>query len=274
MATRSRAGSLFRPALITFMLLLVLLAFDASDLDMRLARWFGNAQGFPLTEHWLLTDALHDGGRLVAWLLAMCLTLAVWWPVGWLRRLHTRERVQLIATALLSVLLVSSLKAFSTTSCPWDLAAFGGVARHVSHWSWLPDGGSGRCFPAGHASSGFAFIGGYFVWRRHSMVMARRWLVLALLAGFTLGLGQQLRGAHFMSHTLWTGWLCWSLALAVEAVLLARLSGWRVLARWHSLPGPRRLPRPVPAPSLDAAALAPRRAGSLPGGSGSSSTSP
>jgi len=27
-----------------------------------------------------------------------------------------------------------------------------------------------------------------------------------------LGIGQQLRGAHFMSHTLWTGWLCWMTA--------------------------------------------------------------
>ena len=25
-----------------------------------------------------------------------------------------------------------------------------------------------------------------------------------------MGLAQQMRGAHFMSHTLWTGWLCWT----------------------------------------------------------------
>ena len=34
----------------------------------------------------------------------------------------------------------------------------------------------------------------------------------ALLAGFSLGLAQQVRGAHFMSHTLWTAWLCWTTA--------------------------------------------------------------
>ena len=32
----------------------------------------------------------------------------------------------------------------------------------------------------------------------------------SLLAGFILGGAQQVRGAHFMSHTLWTGWLCWT----------------------------------------------------------------
>jgi membrane-associated PAP2 superfamily phosphatase len=28
--------------------------------------------------------------------------------------------------------------------------------------------------------------------------------------GFILGISQQMRGAHFMSHTLWTAWLCWT----------------------------------------------------------------
>jgi len=237
--------SSWRLALITFGLLLALLAWDASDLDMRLAHWSGSLRGFPLTEHWLLTSGLHEGGRIVSWLLAMWLTLGVWWPVGWLRRLEPRERVQLIATTLLAVLAVSSLKAFSTTSCPWDLAAFGGVARHVSHWSWVPDGGSGRCFPAGHASSGFAFVGGYFVLRRGSLPLARTWLALALLAGFVLGVGQQIRGAHFMSHTLWTAWLCWSIALAIHVALHLRL---RLRARTQPVPvaaqpSPRSEPR-------------------------------
>lgn len=236
-------SSLRRLAFITFGLLLALLAWDASDLDMRLAHWFGGTQGFPLTEHWMFTTGLHEGGRLVAWLLAVWLTLAVWWPMGWLRRLQTRERVQLITTTLLAVLAVSSLKAFSPTSCPWDLAAFGGVARHISHWSWLPDGGSGRCFPAGHASSGFAFVCGYFVWRRHSPKVALIWLALALLAGFTLGLGQQVRGAHFMSHTLWTGWICWSVGLVVEALRVARVK--RLDRPTPPLPAPAHLPAPA-----------------------------
>ena len=35
-------------------------------------------------------------------------------------------------------------------------------------------------------------------------------IVSALLAGLALGLAQQMRGAHFMSHTLWSAWLCWT----------------------------------------------------------------
>jgi len=32
-----------------------------------------------------------------------------------------------------------------------------------------------------------------------------------------LGLAQQWRGAHYMSHTLWTAWVCWVTGLAVDA---------------------------------------------------------
>ncbi len=264
------AHLLRRHAFITLGLLFALLAWDASPLDMRLAQWFGGPQGFPLTEHWLLTNVLHDGGRLVSWGVAVALTLAVWWPVGPLRRLESRERVQLIATTLLSVLLVSLLKSFSPTSCPWDLSAFGGVARHLSHWSWQHDGGSGRCFPGGHASSGFAFIGGYFVWRGRAPKLARLWLAVALLAGFTLGMAQQARGAHFMSHTFWTAWLCWTFALSVAAVVRPRLNPSPVAP--HQ--GPPTLPPPQTVLRPGLAGLARRLAGWRRGGSGSSSISP
>lgn len=91
---------------------------------------------------------------------------------------------------------------------------FGGVARYASHWTgWIyPDGGSGQCFPAGHATTGFAFVGGFFALRHARPRLARVWLWSALTFGMVLGIGQQLRGAHFMSHTLWTGWLCWMTA--------------------------------------------------------------
>lgn len=231
-----------RLACITLGLLLALLAWDGSDLDLALARPFGGVHGFPLSQHWLLTSGLHEGARLLSWLLVVWLTLAVWWPLGWLRRLHGHERTQLVATTLIAVLAVSTLKAVSTTSCPWDLSLFGGTARYVSHWLWVPDGGGGHCFPAGHASSGFAFIGGYFVLRRDSATQARAWLGLALLAGLVLGIGQQVRGAHFMSHTLWTGWLCWTLAFGIDATLRRRAA--RVLSAVP--PAPPTPPQPVP----------------------------
>ncbi len=204
--------------------LCVLLAWDASGLDLAAAAWFGNADGFAWRDHWLLSSVLHEGARRLAWLPALWLVAGVRWPTGVLRRLDARQRLQLAATTLASLLAISLLKQASHSSCPWDLQMFGGVAQYVSHWRWrLSDGGGGRCFPAGHASAGFAFVAGYFVLRPVSPRLARHWLAAALAAGFLLGLAQQARGAHYMSHTLWTAWICWTLAWLLDA--MARQTG-------------------------------------------------
>lgn len=205
---------------LTFTAALLLLAWDASGLDLWLAQFSANSNGFPLRHHWLFTQVLHDGLRRLSWLLVLVLCLAVWWPnlpwTGSLAQLGVIQRLQLASTPLLAAFAVASLKSVSPTSCPWDLSLFGGIARYSSHWSWFADGGGGHCFPAGHASSGFAFLGGYFVFRHKQPRVAHAWLLLSALAGLLMGLAQQLRGAHFMSHTLWTAWLCWSVAFATD----------------------------------------------------------
>lgn len=198
----------------TLVALALVLAWDWSGLDLAAAERFGGPDGFPLRDHWLLTTVLHEGGRIVGWALALVLCVGVWWPFGVLRRIDTARRLQWAATTLAAVLLVSMLKGVSPTSCPAELAAFGRGARYLSHWAWQSDGGGGHCFPAGHASAGFAFMSGYFAFLREDPARARRWLIGGATAGLVLGLAQQVRGAHFMSHTLWTAWLCWAVALA------------------------------------------------------------
>ncbi|MDP2032631.1 MAG: phosphatase PAP2 family protein [Polaromonas sp.] len=212
-------------AAVTAALALLLLAWDVSGLDLATAHWFGGAGGFPLRDNGWLSEVMHDGARRLAWGFAVSLCVAVWWPLGPLRRLTFHRRLQLAVTPLLAVLAVSALKSVSSTSCPWGLADFGGVAHYTPHWGqvFMPDGGSGRCFPAGHAASGFAFVGGYFAFREAAPAIARRWLAASLLAGAVLGLGQQIRGAHFTSHTLWTAFICWCVAWAMDG-LCARIS--------------------------------------------------
>lgn len=203
---------------ITLALFALVLAWDASGWDLPLARLAGSAQGFPWRDQWLLAAVLHDGARRIAWGLALALCLGVWWPFGPLTRLSQGARLQLAVTTLLAALAVSVLKMGSRTSCPWDLIDFGGLARHASHWTLRPDGGAGRCFPAGHAASGFSFAGGYFAFRDVDARTARLWLAGAAVGGLVLGLAQQWRGAHFMSHTLWSAAVCWTVACAVQAL--------------------------------------------------------
>lgn len=203
-------------ASVTALVLIVL--WDLSGLDVVLARAMGGLQAFPLRDNWFLGTVAHTGAKYAAWVFEMGLCLLAVWPAGPFARLPLVRRVQLATTVVLASGLVALLKANSLTSCPWDLHEFGGLARHLSHWSgWFDtDGGAGRCFPAGHASTGFAFLGGYFALRHHAPRMGRRWLMAALGAGALLGICQQLRGAHFLSHTLWTGWICWMTAFLTD----------------------------------------------------------
>jgi membrane-associated PAP2 superfamily phosphatase len=200
----------------TIALLAAVLLWDLAGLDMALARLAGDGQGFPWRDQWLLAGPLHTGARGLAWVAALLLCVGVWWPVGPLARLTLRRRLLLAVSTVGAAGVIALLKASSATSCPWDLQAFGGTARYLSHWSLQADGGAGRCFPAGHASSGFAFVGGWFAWRDTQPVLAAAWLAVAAAAGLAFGLVQQWRGAHFMSHTLWTGWICWFVAWAVS----------------------------------------------------------
>ena len=219
----TRRSPNLRPGVLTLLALALLMTWDALGGDLPLARLAGTPMGFPWRDNPFLVHVMHEGAKNLSWLLLVGLFAAIRWPVGVLRRLPTAARVQLALSVLASVLAVSLLKHASDTSCPWDVKEFGGVAQYVSHWAWgVRDGGPGGCFPAGHASAAFAFLGGYFVLRHVAPRAAVAWLCVAGAAGLVLGLSQQLRGAHYMSHTLWTAWVCWTVGFVIELAVTRR----------------------------------------------------
>lgn len=207
--------------------LLAVLAWDASGLDVAAAQLLGTTAGFAWRDNFWLSQVLHNGARALGWVVLLgCTGLAIR-PLGPLKHLSARERGAWAGSIWLALLAVVLIKGVSRTSCPWDLGMFGGTAGYVSHWALgAIDGGPGHCFPAGHASTGFAFLAGYFWLQERLPTLARRWWWCAVLAGTVLGLAQQLRGAHFMSHTLWTAWLCWAIGMI----------GWRLQKNSSKLP--------------------------------------
>lgn len=204
--------------------LLALLAWDASGADLAAARLFGNGHGFAWRDSVWTSTLLHDGGRMAAWLLlALLVAKALRAGAGTATQPGRAARWRWIGVMLLAVLAVPALKRLSLTSCPWDLAEFGGVAHYVSHWTrGLGDGGAGHCFPSGHAVAAFAFLGLYFQWRDLNPQRARAWLLGVAAAGLAFGGAQLVRGAHYPSHTLWTAWLCWVICATAAAVFDAR----------------------------------------------------
>ena len=77
--------------------------------------------------------------------------------------------------------------------CPWSLTRYGADRVYHSLFSLDPAAtGSGSCFPAGHASAGYAWVALYFLWRHYfadaTNARARRLGRLALLPGLGLGI--------------------------------------------------------------------------------------
>ena len=204
--------------------LLLLLAWDASHLDLWAMRLVGDANGFALREVWVTRALIHEGGRLVSY-VAMGFIVVLNLVPRLLPRLGTRERRWWLVVTLVCLAVVSLIKRFSLSSCPWDLTEFGGAARYVSHWAWgVRDGGGGHCFPSGHASAAFAYLAGGWALARAYPKAARAWVAAVVVLGVVYGVGQMVRGAHYPSHTMWTGWICWAVTVAAAHVGPWRLS--------------------------------------------------
>ena len=163
------AHSALRDLGTTLAALAALLVWDASGTDLAVTRLFASAQGFALRDSVWTATLAHDGGRLLAWaLLGALVVAAIRAPASGMAGMaghagvagvpatpSRAERWRWLGVMLLCVLAVPLLKRFSATSCPWDLAEFGGQALYVSHWALARfDGGPGHCFPSGHAVAG------------------------------------------------------------------------------------------------------------------------
>lgn len=204
---------------------LLLLAWDAAGWDLTVSHVFGNASGFRAHEA-PLAVALHNTGRRLSAAVVIALIANLVRPFPFACGLTFRERLVWLFGTVSALLAVSMLKRFSLTSCPWSLAEFGGDAVWISHWrAWLPfgagDGGSGHCFPSGHASSAFAMWAGFVALRDRHPRAAKVWAFATLVAGALFSALQIARGAHFLSHALWAAWVC-AVVAHVTAGCLAR----------------------------------------------------
>ncbi|MCL6264319.1 phosphatase PAP2 family protein [Craterilacuibacter sp. RT1T] len=144
--------------------------------------------------------------------------IALYWLAQGVRQRDARIFTTGMAMAL-ATLAVSLLKAASPHSCPWSLTQFGGSAELFTIFGEVSaHPGPGHCFPGGHASGGFALMAGYLFYRDSHRARAYGWLMAGLLAGALMGAGQMVRGAHFLSHNLWSGWVVWLVCVVVFAL--------------------------------------------------------
>ncbi len=192
---------------------------------MRLADYVYSLQGhnWAWKSAWLLENVIHKGGRALSLLMALLLLVVALasFAVSVLSPFKKTLIFLFIATAIGSIL-VSLLKSSLAVSCPWEFQRYGGDLVYASVIEQLFLRNGDGCFPAGHASAGYAWVSGYFV---GLFYQARwRWWVLfsAIAVGTVFGFAQQLRGAHFISHDLWTLAVCWFVSLCTYVLFFKK----------------------------------------------------
>jgi len=203
----------------------MLLVMEATDVDRIVSNWFfDSAAGrFPLRYNALFEVVTHQWAKYVVVLIA-CAAIAAWLMSFVLPALKGRRPVLLFLCLGLTLApaAVSALKAMSPRSCPYDLVEYGGSAPHLGLLEAAPPGKyPGRCFPSGHASAGFCLLAFYFAGRTigsRRLALAGLWGGLA--AGMLFGLARLAQGAHFLSHNLWSGLVCWLVILALYVAII------------------------------------------------------
>lgn len=203
------------------------LAMRWSGSDVWLADAIYGLEGgrWALQDHYLTSAVLHDGaktvGRVVISGLLLIALVSGWHPRlrGWARPLW-----YLIVAMGGSVALVGWVKRSGWGLCPWDMTRYGGNQPvGFSYFAPLPgQTDTGHCFPAGHSAGGFALLALYFLLLHVRPQWALRGLAVGLGFGLLLGFDQQLRGAHFLSHDLWTATLCWFTSLGFYLLFFRR----------------------------------------------------
>ncbi len=213
--------------------ILIILFFKVTNLDIRIANLFFNfeAKHWYLGESWWTVTFIHKWGRnLIVILLLLSL-------VGFVISLFpNRFRPYLFVflyitlTILFSTGIVAALKHFSNIDCPWDLSLYNGTDPYFHLFSDKSTKlTTGRCFPGGHSSGGFSLLLFYFLFRDYNKRYAYIGLALAILIGLVFSFGQWSRGAHFVTHDLWSAMICWFVALSLYKIVLK--PGMRSLAK-------------------------------------------
>ncbi|HTO03345.1 MAG TPA: phosphatase PAP2 family protein [Opitutus sp.] len=217
-----RWDALFWPA--AALLLGTIALFELTSLDLRL-----QDELYDFDAHrWMVdgTDAgprfwFYDAPKIAIIGIGVLLIVLVCGPERWRRGIDRRAMLVAILTLASVPALVGVGKATTNVFCPSEIRRYGGDVPYVQLCGSYPAADrplrKGRCFPAGHASGGFALISLAGLAR----TARGRWFgaAVGLMAGGTMGFYQMAKGAHYLSHTLVTALVAWWMFLLWRRII-------------------------------------------------------
>lgn len=224
------------PALLLLMAVLLLESY--SDLDLFLQKFLFDFESstwvLSSSDHKALRLFFYDGPKMVVGAIGLGALAALLYSFKDNKWRQRRWALTLFLSIALVPLFIGGGKEFSNVYCPGQLSLFGGQAPYQRLLAAYQAGDEalpkGRCFPAGHASGGFALMALFFCFSKRRGQLAG--LATGLTAGWVMGIYQMLRGQHFFSHTVASMLAAWIIIISID-----KLSGFLFPA--DGQPGPR-----------------------------------
>ena len=208
--------------LTSLILATVIFFFGITDVDLSVQNLFYNYK----THMWLLNGYMnpykfyfYDGIKRLLIIIGVLLLLSL---IGFYKKKIIKKYRRGILIVLLSSVLipgtVSELKKETNMPCPKDEIQYGGFYPRTSVWqsydkNFFLKNYRTKCWPAGHASGGFALLSLFFLFKKKRNKIIG--LGIGLVTGWSMGLYKMIIGDHFLSHTIITMVLAWLIILCI-----------------------------------------------------------
>lgn len=210
-----------------FLLAAVFLLFEYSNLDIAVQDFFYDktAASWILVykKNSLLDILFYTGIKVAIIIFGLAILFSYIYsfknsPKGLILKEY-RKGLFIVWSALIIIpLTIGTLKATTNTPCPCHTKHYGGKYPYIKVLESMPKEITKKfkCFPAGHASGGFALLSLFFLFKtkknKHRAIFA------ALIIGWSMGLYKMLIGDHYLSHTVITMLASWLIILILYLV--------------------------------------------------------
>jgi membrane-associated PAP2 superfamily phosphatase len=199
------------------------LPFWVSDLDLRVAAWFYDPTAvdpWPASQQpvWLL---LYQAAPVLVGLVMLGSLVTLTGGLLWPRLARMRPQAALVLAVMIlgpGLVVNAVLKEHWGRPRPHQILELGGTQAFVPPLA-MGEQRTGKSFPCGHSSVGFALAVFFLIWRRRRPGLALAALTGALALGTLLGVGRMAAGDHFLSDVIWSGVIVYGVALPLYVVM-------------------------------------------------------
>jgi len=207
-----------------FFLLFSIVFFALSSVDISIQDYFFK----PQTHMWIMNSYMqpyeiifYSGIKKLLIIFAVSLLFIL---IFFRKKPLIKEYKKGIIIVILSAIFVPSsvglLKKYTNMPCPKNEIHYGGLYPRTAVWEKYPENFKlkiTKCWPAGHASGGFALLSLFFLFKKRKNRLIA--LSAAMSIAWSMGLYKMLIGDHFLSHTVITMILAWLIILIISKIV-------------------------------------------------------